>query len=438
MCSKNESLIGELKSISMKYLGVAWDRIPLILTEGSGVTVKDIQGREYIDCTAQAWTLSTGYRHPKVIKAVKAQLDQIEDVFFTYDNIPMLRLTQRLIEITPEKFNKVFFSLSGSEAIEGAMRLAMRYTGGQEFVTLYHAYHGRTFITEAISHTYPTYVSCKRGMEKFTPKPIRIPNFYCYRCYFDHKYPDCKLLCVKFLENALKHQADTKVAGVILEPIQANGGQIIPPPGYLQELRRICSENGVLLIYDEVQTGMGRCGKMFAADVYQIYPDILVIGKGLGAGFPLSCIITNEKYGFMEKGEWGFTYAGSPISCAAGLAVIDVLLEEKLIGNADKMGKLFLEGLNQLAKKYPIIGEIRGKGLMIGVEIVKDKNTKEPGPNETRKILMKAQEKGVLLGKSGLGPHGNVFKIKPALNISKQQVAEVLRVLDEVLEEVAR
>lgn len=437
MRSKNETLIRELRTIRSKHVGNIWDHSSLILTEGNGAIVKDVQGKEYIDCTAQAFTSSTGYRHPRVIEAVKTQLDQIENVFFAHDNIPMLRLAERLVEITPKKFNKVFFSLSGSEAIEGAMRLAIRYTGGQEFITLYHAYHGRTFVTEAVSHTYPTFVSCKRGVEKFTPKPIRVPNFYCYRCYFDHKYPDCNLFCVRFLENALKHQADSKVAGVILEPVQANGGQIPPPPGYLQELRRICSENGVLLIYDEIQTGMGRCGKMFAADVYQVYPDILVIGKGLGAGFPLSAVVTNEKDGVMERGEWGFTYAGSPVSCAASLAVIDVL-EEKLIENADKMGKRFLEGLNDLAKKYPIIGQIRGPGLMIGVEIVKEKDTKEPGTNETQKILTTAQEKGVLLAKSGLGPHGNVVKIKPALNISEQQVAKVLRVLDEVLGEVTK
>lgn len=351
----------------------------------------------------------------------------------------MLLLAEKLVEITPEKFNKVLFGLGGSTAIEAAIHLSMRYTQGQDILTFYHGYHGRTFATEAVSYTHDSFMHVKRGLEKFMTKPIRVPNAYCYRCYFDLTYPECQLLCAKFVEIALRHGADTKVAGVMLEPIQANGGHMIPPPGYFQELCRICTEYQVPLIFDEIQTGMGRCGRMFAAEVFDVTPDIMVIGKGLGAGFPVTAVVTSGKYTYLEKAEWGFTHAGSPFACAAALAAIDILIEEKLIENAEKMGKLFMDGFNELAKRYPVIGEVRGKGLMIGVEMVKDPDSREPAVEETQKIVAKALERGVLLGKSGIGmAGGNVVKIKPPLCITESQVGKVLDVFEDILKEIYR
>jgi len=430
--------LNELKKIGERRLIGCWEHSSVILTEGKGCKVKDITGKEYIDCTAQAWTLSVGHSHPKVIRAVEEQIEKLATAFFAYQNVPMLQLAEKLVEITPDNFSKVLFGLCGSTAIEGAMHLAMRYTKGQEFLTFYHAYHGRTFTTIGLSYTYDSFTHVKKGLEKFMPKPIRVPNPYCYRCYLGLQYPQCDLACAKFVETALQHAADTTVAGVILEPIQANGGHIVPPPGYLQEIRRICTKYDVPLIFDEIQTGMGRCGKMFAAEVFGVFPDILVIGKGLGAGFPITAVLTSEKYARLEKGEWGFTHSGSPFTCTAALAAIDVLQEEKLIENAEKMGKLFIDGLTKLAEKYPIIGEVRGKGLMIGIEMVKDRRTKEPAVKETEEIVARAMEHGILLGKSGIGLRGgNVVKIKPPLCITEDEVGKVLDVFERVLGEVS-
>lgn len=430
--------IDELKNIGERRLIGCWEHTSVIMTEGKGCTVRDSTGKEYIDCTAQAWTLSVGHSHPRVIGAVKEQIDKLATAFFAYQNIPMLQLAEKLIEISPVNFSKVLFGLCGSTAIEGAMHLAIRYTQGQDFITLYHAYHGRTFTTIGMSYTHESFIQVKRGLEKFLPKPIRVPNPYCYRCYLNLTYPECNLACARFVETALQQAADTKVAGVMIEPIQANGGHIIPPPGYLEEIRRICTEYDVPLIFDEIQTGMGRCGKMFASEVFNVFPDIMVIGKGLGAGFPITAVITSEKYAHLEKGEWGFTHAGSPFACAAALAAIDVLLEEGLIENAEKMGKLFMDGLSKLKEKYPVIGEVRGKGLMIGIEIVKDRETREPAVEETQEIVAKALERGVMLGKSGIGLRGgNVVKIKPPLCITEGEVERVLNVLDEILGEVS-
>lgn len=427
-------LTEKLRKMVENYLMDCWGNVPLILSEGKGTTVIDTDGREYIDCTAQAWTLSLGHSHPKIMEAVKEQINKIATVFFAYQSVPMVMLAEKLVEITPKEFNKILFGLSGSDTIEGAMHLAMRYTKGQDFITLYHAYHGRTFATIGMSYTYPAFVSVKRGMEKLLPKPIRVPNPYCYRCYYGLEYPKCDLLCAKFVENALKHAADTKVAGLMLEPIQANGGQIVSPLGYLPEIRRICTQYDIPLIFDEIQTGIGRCGKMFAAEVFDVFPDILVIGKGLGAGFPVTAIITTNKYTRLEKGEWGFTHGGSPFACAAALAALNVLIEEKLPEHAAAMGEILLNGLNELRETYSLIGDVRGKGLMIGVEMVDNRDTKKPAFHKTQKFLEGAQEKGVLFGKSGVGPQGgNVVKIKPPLTITEREIGKVLGVFEDVL-----
>ena len=429
--------LDELQSIGQRRLIGCWEHTPTIMTEGEGCIIRDITGKEYLDCTAQAWTLSVGHSHPRVIGAVKDQIEKLANVFFAYRNVPMLMLAEKLAQINPEGLNKILFGLCGSTAIEGAMHLAMRYTGGQDFVTFYNAYHGRTFTTIGMSYTQESFVQVKKGLEKFVPKPIRVPSAYCYRCRFGLKYPTCNLLCAKFVETALQHAADTKVAGVMLEPIQANGGHIVPPPGYFQEIRRICDQYDVPLIFDEIQTGMGRCGKMFAGEIFDVIPDIMVIGKGLGAGFPITAVVTKEKYAHLEQGEWGFTHSGSPFACAAALAAIDVLIEEKLIENAQRMGKIFMDGLTELAEKYPIIGDVRGKGLMIGIEMVKDRESKEPAVEETQEIVSQAMERGVLFGKSGVGLRGgNVVKIKPPLCITKEQAGQALNVLEDVLKEV--
>ena len=426
-----------LENLAKKHIMQTWDQAGLVLTEGKGVKVKDAWGKEYIDCTSQAWTLSVGYSHPQVIQAVQEQLTKIVQTFASVHNVPQVMLAKKLVELTPPEFTKVAFTLSGADAIEGAMRLAMRYTGGQDFVTLYQGYHGRTFAATAMSYTYPSYVKCKRGMERFITKPTRVPNFYCYRCYFDKKYPECDLFCVKFLERALDHAVDSKVAGVLLEPIQGNEGQIFPPPGYLKRLRQICTERDIPLIFDEIQTGFGRCGSWFAAEAFGVFPDILVVGKSLGGGFPITGIITSEKFDLFDPGDWGSTNGGNPLSCAAALATIKVIEEEGLLENAQRVGTVFMDRMKELAHTYEFIGDVRGLGLFLGVEIVEDKNSKTEAPQTAAKIIQKALEKGVIIAKSGIGEVGNVLKIKPPLSMTVSEMEKVLDVLQDCLQEVS-
>jgi acetylornithine/N-succinyldiaminopimelate aminotransferase len=226
------------------------------------------------------------------------------------------------------------------------------------------------------------------------------------------KYPDCDLFCAKFLEDAMDHAVESKVAGVLLEPLQANGGHVFPPKGYLKRLREICTKRDVPLIYDEIQTGLGRCGEWFASEVFEAYPDILVVGKGLGGGFPITGIITSEKYDLFDPGDWGSTNGGNPLSCAAALATIRVIEEEGLIENARKVGKVFKDRMNELMKRV--------------------------NPMTAKKIVEKALEKGVIIAKSGIGEVGNVLKIKPPLIMSVSEMEKVLEVLESCFKEIAQ
>lgn len=428
----------ELESMAKQHIMQNWEHSGLILKEGNGIYVKDIHEKEYLDCTSQAWTLAVGYSHPKVIKTVTEQLGQMWQAFSSVYNIPQIKLTKKLLDITQKRYTKYAFTLSGADAIEGAMRLAMRFTGGQEFITLYQGYHGRTFTTTGMSLTYPQYVGCKRGVERFMPKPTRVPNCNCYRCYFDREYPECDFFCLKFLETAMDHAVDTKLAGVLLEPIQAHGGHVIPPAGYLKRLRQICSARNIPLIYDEIQTGFGRCGEWFAADVYEAYPDIMVVGKGLGGGFPITGIMTSDDYDLFDPGDWGSTNGGNPLSCAAALATVEVIEEEGLLDNAKKTGKLFIDRMSGLMGEYDFIGDVRGVGLFLSIEIVENRKNKKEDVTTAAKIVKKALEKGVIIAKSGIGSAGNVLKIKPPLSISLDEMEKVTDVLENCLKEVAR
>jgi 4-aminobutyrate aminotransferase-like enzyme len=432
----------ELLKLSKKYIIDCMGDEPLVFVEGKGVKVKDVEGKEYFDAISAVWVLNLGYGHPAIINAAKEQIEKIEFVSPEFKSLPRILLAKKLVEIAPGNLKKVLFAVSGGGAVEGAMHLAMRQTGGSDFITLYHGFHGRTFATYALSYTYPRMLEegGKKGLERYLIKQIRIPNFYCYRCYFNLEYPECGLFCAEFLENAIEHSADSKIAGVIIEPVQANGGMIPSPDGYLQKVQKICQQHDIPLIIDEVQTAFCRCGKMWASELYEISPDLLVMGKALGGGFPLAGVLATEEYSKLAGWEYGFTTLGHPVACAASLAMINVMIEEKLAENAEKMGKIITKRIKEMAEKYSIIGDVRGPGLMIGVELVKNLKTKEPACEETDYFIKTGYKKGIIFGKSGpvFGPYGNVIKIKPAVNITEDQVEHMLKLFEDVLKETCQ
>ena len=274
---------------------------------------------------------------------------------------------------------KVLYAVNGAGAVEGAMHLAMRATDGVEFVCLDQAFHGTSFASMALTYSFPKMVEgSKQGLSRYFAKQIRVPNYNCYRCPFGSSYPACDLKCARFVEWSIDHQKDANVAGVIVELFLANGGMVPAPKEYARVLREICTRKGVAMIVDEVQTSLCRVGNLFASHTYDADPDIIVMGKALGGGFPLSAVVAAEGFTGLLGWEAGSTLMSTPPICAAGLEMINVMIEENLADNARKMGDYIVDKLNEMKGKYSLIGDVRGLGLMIGVELVLDRKTKEP------------------------------------------------------------
>ena len=406
----------------------------LILVKAQGARNWDNEGNEYLDCTSQAFALGVGACHPMVIKAVEEQLKKITHTTYGLDNIPLLLLAGRLAEMAPGDLNRVNFCLSGSMAVEGAMKIALenRKDSARYFITLENGYHGRSFATLAASFTDPD-----PAYSSYMENIIKVPEAYCYRCAFGLEYPACNLRCATFIEETIQRRAPGGVAGLIMEPISGNGGQVCFPQEFYKEVREICTRNNVTLIWDEIQTGFGRIGKMFASELYDVVPDVLVFGKGVSGGFPLSGFIARENLEGFKTARHSFTFAHSPISLIAALATIEALKEEKLVERAEKLGRYITERLEKMKEKYSIIGDIRGPGLMIGIELVKDRNTKEPAIDEAHRVGESGLEKGVMFGLTKYVRMGNTLKIKPPMVITNDEVEEALSVFEECISEVS-
>jgi 4-aminobutyrate aminotransferase-like enzyme len=412
-----------------KYLmsGSVGGGLPIVVESGKGSVLTDINGKKYIDCTSQAWSFNIGFSHPRVIEAVKEQAEKISHVRTSFDTVPKLLLLKKLGEIAPGNLKKIMFSLHGSVSNESALKLALiNRPGATKFVTVYNNYSGRTFATIAASWVYPPISKLFAPyMENF----VRIPNAYCYRCHYNLTYPKCGLFCAEFLKTTFQYGVEP-VAAVTMEPMQAQGGQIDYPEGYLKRIREICNEFGVLLIFDEIQTSLGRMGCMWASEMYDVIPDIMVFGKALGGGYPLAGTMQRADMEPPAAASDSYTFAHFPISFAAACATLDVLKDENLIERSRKMGQYFTVRLKELQNKYDIIGDIRGPGLMIGVELVKDRQTKEPAREITNTIVKEAIYDGVIFGESLFKGLGNVLKIKPPLVITEAEADKVLEVFE--------
>lgn len=410
---------------------------PLRIVRGEGVRFWDEEGTEYLDAVSGEWVVNLGYRHPRVVAAIKEQLDSIEYVTPVFENEQRTKLAEKVLSKAPKNMRSVLFALSGADAVEGAMHLAMRATGGSEFVSLFSAFHGTTFSTLALSYSYPKMLEgSKEGLDRYLTRQIRVPNYNCYRCPFGLKPGSCDMLCARYIDTAIKHQPDAKVAGVIIELFQSNGGMIPMPEGYIEMVREICTRNGVALIADEVQTAFSRCGDIFASNVVGVEPDLIVMGKAFGAGLPLSGVVAGEGFTSLRGWEAGFTLMATPAVCAGSLAMLEVMEEEDLGKNSQEIGAHMVARLNDMKERYSIIGDVRGLGLMIGVELVKDRESKEPADELTGFVWKDALEKQrLLLGKSGpvFGDFGNVIKLKPAVNTTRDQADEMLDRLERSL-----
>jgi 4-aminobutyrate aminotransferase / (S)-3-amino-2-methylpropionate transaminase / 5-aminovalerate transaminase len=407
---------------------------PVAVARAEGATVWDQDGTEYVDCFAGIAVVNAGHRHPKVIAAAKAQMDEVVHAATYIYHVPVVaRLAERLAEIAPGQLQKSFFGNSGAEGIETAMRLAKAYTGKREFITLTHSFHGRTAGTLSVTGNKAR----KTRGGPYLPGIAFAPAPYVYRNPFGTDDPEeVAARCAAMVEWAIDYQSSGDVAAFIAEPVMGEGGILVPPASYFQRVKEVLDRHGILFIADEVQSGFGRTGKMFAVEHYGVEPDIMVLAKGIADGFPLSATIARaEVADSLKPGEHLSTFGGNPVSCAAGLANIEVMVDERLPEEAASKGEHALNRLRAMAERHPSIGEVRGLGLMLGVELVKDRQTKEPAAKEAAAVRRFAREAGVLIGVGGQG--GNVVRIQPPLVIEDAALDHAIDVVEEALVSLA-
>lgn len=405
---------------------------PIVVVGASGRTLVGEDGVRYLDCFSGISVVNAGHNHPRILEAARAQMERLVHCCSYVYHVPAVgQLAEKLAAITPGDLKKTFFSNSGAEAIEGAMRLAKQATGRHEFVALTHGFHGRTIGTLSVTGN----AGRKRGNGPYLSGIAFAPAPYCYRCPLGLSYPSCGVACAEKLPETIQFQTSGDVAAFLVEPVLGEGGLITPPPEYFEIAARIFHERGALVIVDEVQTGFGRTGKLFAIEYAPAaQPDILVMAKGIASGFPLGAFTAREPVSdAMKPGDHLSTFGGNPISCAAALANLAVLEEEKLVENAARQGEFLLQRLRSLQEKYPLIGDVRGRGLILGLELVRDRKTKEPAADEAKAMRKALRERGILVGVGGV--FGNVVRIQPPLSITADECERLLAGLEAVFGE---
>ena len=401
---------------------------PLILDRGKGKVVYDIDGKEYLDFFGGIVTISVGHCDDEITSKIYEQMKRLQHTSTLYPNIPIVSLAEKLAQITPGKLQKSFFTNSGAEAIETAVLLAQLYTKSHEIIALRHCYSGPTLLAMNI-----TAQGNYRLVESLVPGIKHAHNAYCFRCAFGKEYPDCDLDCAKDVKELIETTTSGHPAAFIAEPIQGVGGFITPPKEYFKEVVSIVRKYGGLLICDEVQTGWGRTGgKMFGIEHWEVEPDIMVMAKGAANGAPVGITIATPEVGDSLKGSPLSTFGGNPVTATAILVTIDVIEKRKLVQNAERMGKYLKDRLDELKEKYRVIGEVRGMGLIQGLEIVKAK--KEPAPDFVAEIFESTREQGLLIGRGGL--YGNVIRIAPPLSIEKGEIDQATQIMDRAFEKI--
>jgi len=429
---KSMNSVQEIVERNRRYVfhgGRGWEA-PIIFVGGEGCIVNDISGKEYIDCfSGCAGPLFIGWKHPRVVEAIKRHAE-FPHSMWAFINIQRVELAEKLARIAPLGLNKTWFGSNGGDAVENAIKGAMLFTGKKEVISLYNAYHGQTIAMLGLMQP-----AIREGLPPI-PGFRQIPPAYCYRCFYGQTYPGCDFECARALEAMIKYGSYNDVAAFIIEPVQGSGGHVYPPDEeYSKIIMETCEKHDVVIIADEVQTGLGRTGKMWGCECIGLQPDIMCLGKPLGGGLPISATIFREELAekIVPKLWAGMTHSGGPLVCAAASATLDVIVGEKAPEKASKMGDFMTQRLKAMWEEHDLIGDVRGPGLFIGVELVKDRQTKEKATDEALKTARMCLERGVWVGTSQQPGIGNVIKIKPAFVITEEQASKALSVLDSVL-----
>lgn len=423
----------QIISKDKKYIATATKTAPIAARRAKGAIVEDVDGNSYLDFTSGVAVVNVGHCHPEVVAAVQNQSSELmhfagTDFYYDVQN----RLAETLVKITPGRFDKkVFFTNSGTEANECALKVARWSTRKKRFISFINAFHGRSMGSLALTGSKVI------QRERYFPMMggvTHIPYAYCYRCAYKMEYPNCDVWCAKILDEVYFKTIvpPQEVAALFIEPVQGEGGYIVPPKRFMQEIFKITKKHGIITVDDEVQAGFARTGKMFAIEHYNVVPDIFSLAKGMGSGMPIGACVFSAKYDFGATGAHSNTYGGNLVACASSLATIEVIKKEKLAARAERMGKLVSKRLKEMKEKYPLIGDVRGMGLMQAVELVKNLKTKTPAKKEVGRILVESYKRGLVLlpcGNSGI-------RFIPPLVIEKEQLSQGLDIFEAALRRV--
>jgi taurine--2-oxoglutarate transaminase len=441
----------ELSKDADKYLLKPWrtrsiPEVEPIILGGKGAYFYDATGKEYLDFLSQLFNINLGFGNKEVIVAIKEQAEKVNYTKNTFLNKPKVELAKRLAEVTHENLTKTFFSNSGTEANEAAFKIVRSYTNNSKIISFWGAYHGSTYASMSAGG-----VSGNRNpFEPLVPGFHHVPPPYCYRCYFGLDYPECGLRCAKFLEDTIKFHGSDKVAAFIADPVIVAAGVLIPPKEFWPKVRKICDNYNVLLIFDEVIAGCGRTGKLFSYDQWNIVPDILTLAKGVSNAYvPLGATILNKKitdhFNETKNFPHGFTYSGHALACAAGLAAINAYIDNKVPENAAKVGNYLMDCLKGIQDRHKSVGDLRGMGLIVGIEFVKDKDSKEPlvhkdpdAPIEERPLVMLSDnclEEGLLIMPA---MSGSTVRMAPPLIITEDDVDRATGILERQITKVEK
>ncbi len=428
--SKSSALLAELRANFVPQ--GPFNVTPYFVEKARGAMVYDVDGRELIDFAGGIGVMNVGHSHPKVVAAIKDQAEKFTHTCFhivMYE--PYLKLAQKLCTLTPGSFPKMaLFANSGAEAVENAVKISRHYTKRQAVICFENGFHGRTYMAMTLTSKVKPY---KFGFGPFMSDVYRMPCAYCYRCPFGLTYPACDVACADYLKDFfISHVAAESTAALIVEPVMGEGGFITPPLEYFPKLIKICRDNGIVFVADEIQSGVGRTGKMFAMEHWGVEPDLLLTAKSMAAGMPLSAVVGRaEMMNAPQVGGLGGTYGGNPVCCSAALAVFEIFEEEKLLEKAQVLGKKLRQRFEAMQKRLEIIGDVRGVGPMLALELVKDRVTKEPAADVAKALVKFCYEKGLVI--LSCGNYSNVIRTLMPLVITDEQLERGLAIMEEGL-----
>ncbi len=401
------------------------DQAPLVWQKAQGAVITDVDGNEFLDFCSGVLVTNVGHCHPYYVQEVQAQAAELFNCY-DFPNPWRARLAQKLVEMTQPQLDRAFILTTGSETVEAALKMARRASDGYEFVSFHGGFHGRTYGAMSVGGI----AGVRRGFGPLLSGCIQAPFCYCYRCPFDKEFPDCNHYCLQHLDWVVSRESTGRLCALITEPYQGAAGSIIPPPGYMEKLQQWCRERRMLFILDEVQSSFGRTGTLFAYEHYDIEPDLLCLGKGLASGVPCSAVLgRSEVMNALGPGEMSSTNGGSPLACRAALAAIRIIEDEGLVENAASVGVAMITRLEQMKQRFECTGDVRGQGLVIGIETIIDKESKTPAPKVAQSIILEAFHRGLAMI-APIGLLGNVIRIAPPLVLTQEQADLGLDILE--------